>query len=172
MVWIQWWVWNCSHWKASVQIPFRTTFWSWFWYVFQKSDLTWFAVPTTKEPSGFNLYFGRQPWTQREWIAAWILYLKQIKDIGSIQSVVAQPVQQLHLSARGEILERCFPERVGLPLFQFPAVTDDVIEIAAERLGAAREKEQTGEKRGEVRWRTRCAVVKDDSGLRLLLRWA
>lgn len=66
------------------------------------------------------------------------LYLKQIKDVGSIQSVVAQPVQQLHLSARGQFLERSLPKWVGLPLFQFPAVTDDVIEIAAERLWAAR----------------------------------
>lgn len=76
------------------------------------------------------------------------LYLKQIKDIGSIQPVVAQPVQQLHLRARGEVLEGSLPKRVGLPLFQFPAVTDDVIEIAAERLGAARQEKK---ERKEVR---------------------
>lgn len=78
------------------------------------------------------------------------LYLKQVKDVGGVQSVVAQPVQQLHLSARWEVLERSLPKRVGLPLFQFPAVTDDVIEIAAERLGAARQSKKRKERR-EVR---------------------
>lgn len=80
-------------------------------------------------------------------------YLKQVEDIGGVQSVVAQPVQQFHLSARGEILEGRIPKRVGLPLFQFPAVTDDVIEIGAERLGPERQshkKKGREEKLGEA----------------------
>lgn len=74
------------------------------------------------------------------------LYLKQVKDIGGVQPVVAQPVQQLHLSASGEILEGSLAKRVGLPLFQLPAVADDVAEIAAERPGSAKAKRE-----GEVR---------------------
>ena len=65
-----------------------------------------------------------------------MVYLEQVKDISSIQTVVAEPVQQLHLSARGEILKGALSKWVGLPLFQFPPVADDVIQVTAECLGA------------------------------------
>lgn len=64
------------------------------------------------------------------------VYLKQVKNISSIQTVVAQPVQQFHLSARREILKRALSKWVGLPFFQFPPVADDVIQITAKCLGA------------------------------------
>lgn len=62
--------------------------------------------------------------------------LQQVEDVCSIQAVVAEPVQQLHLSARVEAVEQPVPQRVGLPLLQLPPVADDVIQVAAERLGA------------------------------------
>lgn len=60
------------------------------------------------------------------------VYLQQVKDISSIQAVVTQPVQQLHLSAWRKFLKRAFTKWVWLPFFQFPSVTDDVIQIAAK----------------------------------------
>lgn len=68
------------------------------------------------------------------------VYLKQVKDISSIQTVVAQPVQQFHLSARREILKGAISKWVGLPFFQFPPVADDVVQVTAKCLGAKRTK--------------------------------
>ncbi|MEQ2175122.1 hypothetical protein GOODEAATRI_014960 [Goodea atripinnis] len=58
------------------------------------------------------------------------MYLQEIKHISSIQAVVTESVQQLHLGARWETVERPGAERVGLPLFQLPSVADDVIKAA------------------------------------------
>lgn len=74
------------------------------------------------------------------------VYLKQVKNISSIQTVVAQPVQQFHLSARREILKRALSKWVGLPFFQFPPVADDVIQITAKCLGAKWQSKRTEER--------------------------
>lgn len=74
------------------------------------------------------------------------VYLKQVKDISSIQTVVAQPVQQFHLSARREILKGAISKWVGLPFFQFPPVADDVVQVTAKCLGAKRTKNRTEER--------------------------
>ena len=71
-----------------------------------------------------------------------VLYLEQIKDISSIHTVVTQSVQQLHLSPRRETLKRALSKWVGLPLFQFPPVADDVVQVTAERLGAKEENRE------------------------------
>lgn len=60
------------------------------------------------------------------------VYLKQVKNISSIQAVVTQPVQQFRLSAWRKFLKWAFSKWVWLPLFQFPSVTDDVIQITAK----------------------------------------
>lgn len=77
------------------------------------------------------------------------VYLKQVKDISSIQAVVAQPVQQFHLSARREILEGALSKWVGLPFFQFPPVADDVIQVTAKCLGAKGQSKRTEERESE-----------------------
>lgn len=64
------------------------------------------------------------------------MYLKQVKDISSIQTVVTQPVQQFHLSASREILKGGPSKWVGLPFFQFPPVADDVVQVTAKCLWA------------------------------------
>lgn len=73
-----------------------------------------------------------------------VRYLKQIKDISSIQTVIAESVQQFHLSARREILEGPLSKWVGLPLFQFPPVADDVIQVTAKCLGAKEQSKTAG----------------------------
>lgn len=75
------------------------------------------------------------------------LYLEQVKHVSSIQTVVAQPMQQFHLSARREVLKRTLSKWVGLPFFQFPAVADDVIEITTKRLGPRWQSKRTEETR-------------------------
>ena len=63
-------------------------------------------------------------------------YLKQVKGISSIQTVITEPVEQFHLSARREIFEGPLSEWVGFPLFLFPPIVDDVIQVTAKCLGA------------------------------------
>lgn len=72
---------------------------------------------------------------------AWLLavYLEQVEDISSIQAVVTKPVQQLHLSARRQLLKGALAQWVGLPLLQLPAVVDDVVQVTAECLGTGGE---------------------------------
>jgi len=73
------------------------------------------------------------------------VYLEQVKDISSIQAVVAQPVQQFHLSARREVLKGTLSKWVGLPLFQLPPVADDVVQVTAECLGTKGQRRRTDE---------------------------
>lgn len=75
------------------------------------------------------------------------VYLKQVKNIGRIQTIVTQPVQQFHLSASRDILKRALSKWVGLPFFQFPSVADDVVQITAKCLGAKWQSKITEERR-------------------------
>lgn len=81
----------------------------------------------------------------------WVMYLKQVKDISSIQAIVAEPVQQFHLSARGQVLEGPLSEWVGFPLFQFPPVADDVVQVTAKSLGAIEQSRNNRRDWQEVR---------------------
>lgn len=75
------------------------------------------------------------------------MYLKQVEDVSSIQSVVAEPVEEFNLSARRELLEGAQSEWVGLPLLQLPPIADDVVQVTAECLGAkGRRAAQTQER--------------------------
>lgn len=65
-----------------------------------------------------------------------VTHLQEIKDISGVQPVVTESVQQLHLSARWERVERPVAERVRFSLFQLPTVADDVIKVTAKRLRA------------------------------------
>lgn len=73
-------------------------------------------------------------------LCARMQYLEQVEDIGSVQAVVTQPVQQFYLRAWGQLLKGPLAQGVRLPLLQLPAVVDDVVQVIAECLGAEGER--------------------------------
>lgn len=77
------------------------------------------------------------------------LHLEQVKDVSSVQAVITEPVQQLHLCPGGLLLEGPLAQGVGFALLQLPAVVDDVVQVTTERLGAGGQKDGTGEKERE-----------------------
>ena len=89
-------------------------------------------------------------WGRRGCLETRRAHLQQVEDVGRVQPVVTQAVQQLHLGADGQLLEGALSQGVGLTLLQLPAVVDDVIEVPAEGLGAARDTDHNNNNRVSI----------------------
>lgn len=64
-----------------------------------------------------------------------VKHLEKIKDVICIQPIITESVQDFHTSTKRQLLETGFSQRVGFPFFELPAVVDDVLQVAVERLG-------------------------------------